>query len=254
MSRLRSAELRAPTAGRIELLAAGLTKRVGVRSSPVLAGFGVEVPAGSVTAVVGGRGTGRTTLVRCLAGTYLPDAGSVVLRGQTWSVDLVTGCRRTAAWARSRVLGALDGELAAPPRSTGASVVRRALALADRRVGPTAGGAGDDHGGISRGDLAHTLLDDLGVVELADVAVGRMAQPERMAVALAATLAIRPSVLLLDDPLDVVPGQGCPALLERLAGLAGGGAAVLLTCTANQVATLDPIVDHIVHLTSGSAS
>jgi ABC-2 type transport system ATP-binding protein len=42
-----------------------------------LRGVDLDVPAGSVVAVVGGDGAGKTTLLRCLVGRYAPTAGKV---------------------------------------------------------------------------------------------------------------------------------------------------------------------------------
>lgn len=53
----------------------GLHKRFGeIRA---LRGVDLDVPAGSVVAVVGGDGAGKTTLLRCLVGRYAPSAGQV---------------------------------------------------------------------------------------------------------------------------------------------------------------------------------
>jgi ABC-2 type transport system ATP-binding protein len=53
----------------------GLHQRFGeIRA---LSGVDLDVPAGSVVAVVGGDGAGKTTLLRCLVGRYAPAAGHV---------------------------------------------------------------------------------------------------------------------------------------------------------------------------------
>jgi ABC-2 type transport system ATP-binding protein len=53
----------------------GLHQRFGAVSA--LRGVDLDVPAGSVVAVVGGDGAGKTTLLRCLVGRYAPTAGQV---------------------------------------------------------------------------------------------------------------------------------------------------------------------------------
>src|SRR5580658_2452030 len=53
----------------------GLHKAFGIH--PVLAGVDLEVPAGSLTAILGPSGSGKTTLLRVLAGFERADAGVV---------------------------------------------------------------------------------------------------------------------------------------------------------------------------------
>jgi ATP-binding cassette subfamily B protein len=50
-------------------------------AEPVLHGVDLELPAGSVVAVVGDNGAGKTTLVKLLTGMYRPDAGRILVDG-----------------------------------------------------------------------------------------------------------------------------------------------------------------------------
>jgi ABC-2 type transport system ATP-binding protein len=62
------------------LAAQGIRKSFGRRQ--VLAGVDLQVGAGQLVAVVGEDGTGKTTLLRILAGDLRPDAGSVAIDGR----------------------------------------------------------------------------------------------------------------------------------------------------------------------------
>src|SRR5436309_13274514 len=62
------------------LVARGIRKSFGRRR--VLAGLDLEAGAGEMVAVAGENGTGKTTLLRILAGDLRPDAGSVAIRGR----------------------------------------------------------------------------------------------------------------------------------------------------------------------------
>jgi putative ABC transport system ATP-binding protein len=63
-------------------VAVGVAARVvGLVAGP-LAGVDVEVPGGRMTAVVGGPGAGKSTLVRCLGGLVRPGRGSVYIGRQ----------------------------------------------------------------------------------------------------------------------------------------------------------------------------
>jgi ABC-type Na+ transport system ATPase subunit NatA len=62
------------------LAARGICKSFGRRQ--VLTGLDLEVAAGEMVAVVGENGTGKTTLLRILAGDLRPDTGSVTIGGR----------------------------------------------------------------------------------------------------------------------------------------------------------------------------
>jgi ABC-type multidrug transport system ATPase subunit len=62
------------------LAARGIRKSFGRRQ--VLTGVDLEIAAGELVAVVGENGTGKTTLLRILAGDLRPDAGSVAIGGR----------------------------------------------------------------------------------------------------------------------------------------------------------------------------
>ena len=62
-----------------QLEVTGLHKAFGAH--PVLAGVDLEVPAGSLTAILGPSGSGKTTLLRVLAGFERADAGTVAIGG-----------------------------------------------------------------------------------------------------------------------------------------------------------------------------
>ena len=64
-----------------ELVVSDLCKSFG--SNPVLRGLDLQVPAGSLTAVLGPSGSGKTTLLRVLAGFERPDRGKVMIGGVT---------------------------------------------------------------------------------------------------------------------------------------------------------------------------
>ena len=59
----------------------GLTRRFGDRE--VIRDFDLEIGAGERVALLGANGSGKTTIIRCIAGTLTPSAGDVRVLGHT---------------------------------------------------------------------------------------------------------------------------------------------------------------------------
>lgn len=186
----------------------------------------LELVPGAVTAVVGAPGSGRTTLLRCLSGTYRPDAGAVLLRDAEHTLDLAHLDVRTLAWVRRHHLAVHDVALAAPPRRVTRAAVARAAHV--------------DEGSAAR------VLEDLGLAEACDVPLGRLGAAQRRLASLAAALASPAPVVLLDDVDAAPPGP----VRAHLARLTGGGAAVVVTLTHRS--PLQAAADAVVHLDEGN--
>jgi D-xylose transport system ATP-binding protein len=70
-----------PAASQQPLLQAiGIVKSFGAVQA--LRGVNFEAAAGQVTALLGDNGAGKSTLIKCIAGTYVPDGGQILLNGQ----------------------------------------------------------------------------------------------------------------------------------------------------------------------------
>ncbi|MGV9801392.1 ATP-binding cassette domain-containing protein [Mycobacterium sp. NPDC003449] len=199
--------MRSETAGGATgIVVSGLVKRFG-RGAGLLDPVRVSVPAGTLTLVTGAPHSGRSTLVRCLSGVYRPDSGSVVYRrAGVGAVDLVGADPRTVAWLRGRHIASFNGPVAAAPRLAAAAVVARA----------------------ARSDEAGALdaLTRLRAGHLAPVPVGRLRQPDRRTVALAAALLAGRPFVLLDEPEAAADPR---AVVDWVARAARAGAAVFAT-------------------------
>src|SRR5580658_10114381 len=99
-----------------QLAVSGLYKAFGAH--PVLTGVDLEVPAGSLTAILGPSGSGKTTLLRLLAGFERADAGTISI-GET----VVDGSGAYVAPERRRI-GYVPQEGSLFPHLTVAANVR----------------------------------------------------------------------------------------------------------------------------------
>jgi ATP-binding cassette, subfamily F, member 3 len=235
------------------LSARGLAKTFGGRR--VLDGLDLELAAGARIGVLGPNGGGKSTLLRILCGREHPDSGEVVRRRGLVDAFLpqeVAGDERTplaTVLAARPEIAELEAELheaerrlADPALAADLDAMTRALARQERLLARWAELGGDRVEGEAR-----MHLRDLG---LSDAALERptreLSGGQRKLVALAACLARRPDVLLLDEPeahLDMRRRDQ----LERL--VAGFDGAVLMVSHDRHL--LDECVSAIAELDSG---
>jgi len=159
------------------LSVSGLWKGYG--SQPVLEGIDLEAPAGSLTAVLGLSGCGKTTLLRVIAGFERAERGSVSLADRT----LDDG--HTYLPTEKRSIGYVPQEGALFPHLSVEANVGFSLSRSERR-------------GKAVGDL----LEMVGIAALAERLPSELSGGEQQRVALARALARRPDALLLDEPFS----------------------------------------------------
>jgi iron(III) transport system ATP-binding protein len=157
----------------------GLSKSFG--DTAVLSGLDLEVPAGSLTAVLGPSGCGKTTLLRLLGGFERADGGSIRL-GERVLCD-----GRTHLAPERRAIGFVPQEGALFPHLDVAANVGFGLSRAQRR-----GGRVDE------------LLELVGLGAMANRLPHQLSGGQQQRVALARALAPSPAVVLLDEPFDAL--------------------------------------------------
>ena len=172
----------------------GATKRYG--DFRALDDVSLEIPAGSLTALLGPSGSGKSTLLRVIAGLEDPDEGSVVISDR----DV------TAAPPQRRNIGFVFQHYAAFKHMTvrdnvafGLTIRKRPKAEIERRVGE--------------------LLEIVGLGGFQKRYPSQLSGGQRQRMALARALAVEPEVLLLDEPfgaLDAKVREELRAWLRRL--------------------------------------
>jgi iron(III) transport system ATP-binding protein len=158
-----------------QLEVTGLHKAFG--DHPVLTGLDLEVPAGSLTAILGPSGSGKTTLLRVLAGFERGDAGTVAIGG-----SVVDGPGTYLAPERRRI-GYVPQEGSLFPHLTVTANIGFGLPARQRK-----------------GPAIDELLTKVGLAGLGRRYPHQLSGGQQQRVALARALAIRPEIVLLDEP------------------------------------------------------
>jgi iron(III) transport system ATP-binding protein len=178
-------------AGRPFLAVDGLTKRFDGGAEGVLAVDGVsfEVPAGTFFTLLGPSGCGKTTTLRALAGLETPDRGRITLGGRV----LFSSADKVDVPTNRRGLGMVFQSYAIWPHMTVYDNAAFPLAVLPRRGRPP------------RAELRARVERILEVVQLGGLE-GRPATDlsggQQQRLALARALVLRPSLVLLDEPLS----------------------------------------------------
>ncbi len=182
--------------------------RRGHRELVALRDVSLEIENGEVVCVSGGRGSGRTTLLRIVAGTERPDEGHVRFAG-TELRSASDALRRQIAFCNLRFLPAHGRDacehVAMPLHAVNVS---------------------HDQAGL----LAHRALERVGAAELAFTAPHEWIPSEAVRVALARAIVREPRLLIFDEPTIGVDSLERDPLLMLIRDIAhASGIATLLT-------------------------
>jgi cobalt/nickel transport system ATP-binding protein len=168
------------------------------RGRRVLDGAALTIPAGRRLAILGANGSGKTTLLRCLSGALKPSAGAVLVDG----VALQHNRQGLRAHRQEVQLVLQDPD----DQLFSASVAQ------DVSFGPL-------NLGLPEAEVRERVAEALRLLAV-DALAGRpthqLSYGERKRVAIAGAVAMRPCVLLLDEP---TAGLDPSAVAEALAAL-----------------------------------
>ena len=188
----------------------------------------LDVPAGSVTTVVGPSGSGKSSLLAVAATLITPDSGTVVVDG----TDTASLSRRSLAELRRRTIGIVFQQPNLVPSLTAVEQLQ-AMAWIDGRSAD---------GALPR---AMSLLDDVGIADLADRRPDRMSGGQRQRVNIARALMNEPAVLLVDEPTSALDRERGTAIVELIARLTRerSTATVLVTHDRAHLAAADRVAE-----------
>ena len=201
---------------------------------PTITAVSVGIQAGSMTALIGSNGCGKSTLIRLLAGLLLPHKGSISYRGSPFASHNRRELARALAYVpqtTSRAFPFTSLEVVLTGRTPHTSPFRLE----------------------NREDVRQAMeaLETVGVRHLADRKITELSGGERQLVAVARALAQEPECLLLDEPassLDLKHRAGLIRMLTELRNRTG----LTVVMVTHDLTMLDPGCDWVFAMRCGS--
>jgi sulfate transport system ATP-binding protein len=209
----------------MSIIVSGINKNFG--GFVALSDVNLEVPTGGLTALLGPSGGGKSTLLRIIAGLEYPDSGEIDIEG------------RRATWLspQKRSVGFVFQHYAAFKHL---SVYRNVAFGLEIRKRPKA----------EIRERVNELLELVHLENFADRLPSQLSGGQRQRMALARALAVRPEVLLLDEPFGALDAQVRKELRDWLRNLHDEMNVTTIFVTHDQEEALE-VADEIVVINGG---
>ncbi|HEX3087617.1 MAG TPA: sulfate ABC transporter ATP-binding protein, partial [Ilumatobacteraceae bacterium] len=209
---------------------------MGIRAHNVVKRFGdfvalddvsVDIPTGSLTALLGPSGGGKSTLLRIIAGLEQPDSGSIEIAGED----------STSLPPQQRNVGFVFQHYAAFKHMTVRGNVAFGLEIRKRSKQETK-------------DRVDELLALVHLSQFADRYPSQLSGGQRQRMALARALAVEPQVLLLDEPFGALDAKVRKELRDWLRRLHDEVHVTTVFVTHDQEEAME-VADEIVVINNG---
>ena len=211
------------------LVLEGIRKSFG--PSEVLKGIDLKVAPHEVVCLIGASGSGKSTLLRCTNLVEPVDSGRVVVEGEEITAEGVDANR-----VRRRI-GIVYQSFNLFPHMT----VLRNVTLAPREALKLDRKTAEDH--------AVSLLERFGLADRRDEYPDRLSGGQQQRVAIVRALAMRPSIMLLDEVTSALDPELVAEVLNVIKELAGEGMTMLIA--THEMGFARDIADRVCFLEEG---
>nr|WP_122012823.1 energy-coupling factor transporter ATPase [Maliibacterium massiliense] len=193
--------------------------------TPALCAINLDIARGSFVCIIGHNGSGKSTLAKLLNGLFLPSSGKVEVMG----MDTASG---RDIWNIRQKCGLV---LQNPDNQLVATVVEEDVAF------------GPENMGVASAEIRRRVdaaLDAVGMRDRAKSAPHMLSGGQKQRVAIAGILAMRPEIIVLDEPTAMLDPSGRREVLETVHRLnrQEGITVVLITHFMNEAVDADRVI------------
>ncbi|MCE1207253.1 MAG: branched-chain amino acid ABC transporter ATP-binding protein/permease [Spirochaetia bacterium] len=209
-----------------------------------VAGIDVEVERGKITALIGPNGAGKTTLFNLITGIYKPQKGSIMLNGEEISGQIPhrivqKGIARTFQNIRIfPTLTCLENVLCGQHCHGRAGYVASIFHLPYQQEEERA-----------MFDYAKHCLERVGLGDSLDLLASSLPYGKRRYLEIARALAVKPDLIVLDEPSSGLNDAETDKLADLLSDLVSDGYSILLI--EHDMHLVDKVSDHVIVMQSG---
>lgn len=204
----------------------------------ILNDINVKIAEGTVTALVGPSGGGKSTLLRCINLLEIPTSGTLVLGGQSITLDPDHKPSWQAIQSIRRQTGMVFQNFQLFPHQTAIQNVMEGLVTVLKWPKAKAQ------------ERAMELLTKVGMVHKADAWPATLSGGQQQRIAIARALAPSPRVLLCDEPTSALDPELASEVVDVLSKLAKEGTTMVIATHDLRLAS--KIAQNVVFLESGN--
>ena len=176
--------------------------------SPGINDVSLNIEAGEFTIIIGANGSGKTTLLKHFNGLIIPDSGTVSIRGLEVKKN-VSAVRKQVGMVFQDADSQIVGDSVYDDVAFGPENLRLDRAEIDRRV--------------------EQALFDVGLDGFEKKSPHNLSGGEKRLLAIAGVLAMKPQVILLDEPFSNLDYSATCTVLKQIVKLHGMGHVIVIT-------------------------
>ncbi|UWR55130.1 ATP-binding cassette domain-containing protein (plasmid) [Phaeobacter inhibens] len=207
-------------------------------SLEVLKGVSLTAKQGDVVAIIGGSGSGKSTMLRCINFLETPNSGEIVIAGETVAMrqDGSPADRRQIERIRTRLAMVFQQFNLWTHRTLLENVIEVPVHVLK----------------VPRSEAihrAHELLARVGLGDKADAFPAFLSGGQQQRAAIARALAVDPNVMLFDEPTSALDPELVGEVLTVIRDLAAEGRTMLLV--THEMKFAREVANHVIYLFEG---
>lgn len=194
-----------------------------INHNVVLKDINLTLTGGKIYGIQGKNGCGKTMLMRSIAGLILPTSGTIAINGKVLHKDISV----------PESIGILIENPCFLPDRTGYENLRMLASL---------------QGKISKQEIEE-LLDRVGLSDAGKKKFGKYSLGMRQRLGIAAAIMGEPEIILLDEPINAIDGEGVEVIREVILGLKSENRIIIVACHDKE--EMDLLADEIIVMREG---